>query len=101
MRLLFFECLPMSVTIPIKSQIRWQCRRGMLELDVILERFVDKHFDALSDEDKKIFAMLLTHDDPVLYEWLMEARAPDDPVLRRLVDIISRASIVEIRLDEF
>ena len=36
--------------VPSKSQIRWQCRRGMLELDFLFERFVNNHFDELSDD---------------------------------------------------
>lgn len=38
-----------------RARIRWQCRRGMLEIDAILLPFFDKHFDALSDPEKISF----------------------------------------------
>lgn len=72
-------------TVPSKSQIKWQCRRGMLELDFILEKFVDNYFDALSDVDKKTFAQLLTEDDPTLYDWLVVGHEPVDSVIGALV----------------
>ena len=54
-----------------KAKLRWACRRGMLELDVLLRPFVDEAFDALSDKDKAIFQRLLTADDPDLFAWFM------------------------------
>ena len=38
-----------------KARLRWACRRGMLELDVLFRPFVDEAYDDLSDEDKFIF----------------------------------------------
>lgn len=32
-----------------RSRIRWQCRRALLELDLVLERFLERHFDVLED----------------------------------------------------
>ena len=75
-------------TPPSKSQIRWQCRRGMLELDFLLERFVEKHFDTLSDEDKHIFSQLLQQEDPVLCHWLLDAQPPENKAFQRLITLI-------------
>lgn len=58
-----------------KSKIRWQCRRGMLELDYLLQRFVDDYYDSLSMEEKATFASLLQSDDPMLWDWLVEEHA--------------------------
>ncbi len=37
---------------------RWQCRRGMLELDLLLNNFVDKKVDVLTQQQKKSFELL-------------------------------------------
>lgn len=71
--------------VPSKSQIQWQCRRGMLELDFLLERFVNIHFDTMSDKDKILFLNLLSNDDPVLWDWLVEEQMPEDGALQNLV----------------
>lgn len=70
------------------ARLKWACRRGMLELDVLLMPFVDEAFDDLSDEDKELFERLLTSDDPDLYAWFMGHQACDDTELARMVDII-------------
>jgi len=32
-----------------RGRIRWQCRRALLELDLVFTRFFEKHFDSLSE----------------------------------------------------
>jgi antitoxin CptB len=59
-----------------KQQLRWKCRRGMLELDVILNRFLENKFDALEDANKKIFIELLDEADPDLYSWFLGYAMP-------------------------
>lgn len=58
------------------ERIRWKCRRGMLELDFLLKRFVDVRYEQLSTEDKQLFETLLTEQDPVLFSWLMGHESP-------------------------
>ncbi len=55
----------------MKTQLAWQCRRGMLELDVILKPFLENFFDDLEQQQKDCFAQLLNETDPDLYTWLM------------------------------
>ena len=38
-----------------KERIRWACRRGMLELDVLFMPFVEEAFDSLSKNSKPFF----------------------------------------------
>ena len=61
------------------SKIRWQCRRGMLELDIIFGKFVDQHFEKLSDNEKQAFVKLLDQPDVTLYAWLLKYENPIDP----------------------
>ncbi|MDR1855336.1 MAG: succinate dehydrogenase assembly factor 2 [Azoarcus sp.] len=46
-----------------RGRVRWQCRRSMLELDLVLERFLATEFDALSEEQLADFEDLLRCDD--------------------------------------
>jgi antitoxin CptB len=54
-----------------KAKIRWQCRRGMLELDLIFQRFLKQSLDDLTDEQLSAFESLLEIPDPDLYAALM------------------------------
>ena len=54
-----------------KGQLKWRCRRGMRELDVMLTKFLDAHYDQLDDRMKLAFQQLLTVQDPVLFKMLI------------------------------
>lgn len=71
-----------------KARIKWACRRGMLELDVLFMPFVDHAFDALNDQDKAVFQRLLEADDPDLFAWFMGHEPCQDPELARMVALI-------------
>jgi len=53
------------------KQLQWQCRRGMLELDVILIPFLENYFESLDENNQLAFSELLTQADPDLYTWIM------------------------------
>lgn len=71
-----------------KAKLTWHCRRGMLELDLILQRFLAHHVDTLTDDKIEVFERLLTAQDPDLYAWLMGYEAPLDKELREIVAFI-------------
>ena len=50
------------------NQLRWQCRRGLLEMDLVLERFLEKHCDQLHGERLSAFRSLLTYTDNELWD---------------------------------
>ena len=60
------------------SRLRWQCRRGMLELDLFLESFMDKAYMQLTDKQKKDFSNLLETPDQMLLDYLMGRVIPYD-----------------------
>ncbi|ACA85526.1 protein of unknown function DUF339 [Shewanella woodyi ATCC 51908] len=67
------------------ARVRWACRRGMLELDVLFQPFVEKHYEQMSVEDKHIFVRLLEGEDPVLFAWFMGHEKCADPELAKMV----------------
>jgi len=62
----------------IKARIGWACRRGMLELDLILGPFFEQQFSDLSPKDQAIFERLLTVEDPMLYQWFLGSEQPEE-----------------------
>lgn len=76
------------------SRLKWACRRGMLELDVLFMPFVDEAFEALTEPQKLIFERLLTSDDPDLFAWFMGHQKCEDKELADMVQhILSRVKV--------
>ncbi len=69
-------------------RLKWQSRRGMLELDVLFVPFVDEVFRDLALEDQDRFVKLLACEDTDLFSWLMEREVPEDPDFQRMVRMI-------------
>jgi len=46
-----------------RGRVRWQCRRALLELDLVFTRFLEKHFDRLNDDQLADLEHLLRCDD--------------------------------------
>ena len=63
----------------------WHCRRGMKELDVMLERSARRMLPAASAEERHTFAQLLALPDPLLVGYLLAEEVPPEPRLARLV----------------
>jgi antitoxin CptB len=72
----------------LNSKLKWHCRRGMLELDLILIPFAEKYLDHMTAEQLGAFADLLNCNDPELYNWLMGYEQPADKELRNIVEFI-------------
>ncbi|MCH7853353.1 MAG: succinate dehydrogenase assembly factor 2 [Proteobacteria bacterium] len=53
------------------SQIRWQCRRGMRELDELLLKYFEETYLAAAEDEKTAFHELLALSDPQLKAYLM------------------------------
>jgi len=71
-----------------KARLKWACRRGMLELDVLFIPFVDEAYDQLSATDQLTFERLLTEQDPDLFAWFMGHKTCEDNELNAMVQLI-------------
>ena len=60
------------------SRLRWQCRRGMLELDLFLQGFLDKTYEHLNPRQQQTFSLLLETPDQMLLDYLMGRVIPYD-----------------------
>ena len=62
----------------LRNRLAWQCRRGMRELDVLLQGFLEHRFEGLDAQQRNGFARLLEYPDAVLLECLMGRMVPAD-----------------------
>ena len=71
-----------------RDRTRWRCRRGMLELDLVLDAFMERHFAGLDSARREAFGRLLDLSDPELLDLVMgreEGASPDDREVLALV----------------
>jgi antitoxin CptB len=73
------------ITPPSDAKLIWKCRRGMLELDLILSSFIKNGLVHLTDPERVVFERLLEEPDPDLYAYFMGQDSPHDPELATLV----------------
>ncbi len=71
-----------------KSKIAWQCRRGLLELDLIFEYILDNELDKMNEAEFEGFEKLLHHQDSFLCAWLMGYEQPEDKEIIESVQFI-------------
>lgn len=76
----------------VKSRLVWRCRRGMFELDFILENFCKQSLENLSAEELQDFQTLLECPDSQLYDWFFSDKKPEDSRLAALVSQVLTAS---------
>jgi len=71
-------------------RIRWRSRRGLLENDILLGRYLDAHERALNDEDVEALDQLLDLTDPELLDLILRraelSGSLDTPRVRRLLE---------------
>ena len=70
------------------SRLRWLCRRGMKELDVVLSGYLEQNYATASPEDQALFRRLLEMPDPDLYGMLLGRGTIDDPGLEQLIEFL-------------
>ncbi len=73
-----------------KSRLRWQCRRGMSELDELLMRYLETRYTDASDAEKSAFQSVLALSDPELNGYLLQRQTPSsEPIAHVIVHILS------------
>jgi len=71
-----------------KSRLLWRCRRGIKEMDIILQDFVNNSYEQLSNENKNAFLNLLDEQDLDILNWIMGKDKPTDSKLIGIINII-------------
>ena len=68
------------------NRLRWQCRRGVLELDLLLERFLERHGERLQGEYLALFNILLEYTDDDLLGLIRGRSELTDTRLTEILD---------------
>ena len=63
---------------PDVGRLRWRCRRGMKELDILLARYMDERFSTASAQEQEAFRGLLEIQDPVIYAYCLGQERPPE-----------------------
>lgn len=78
----------MSIAPEHLSRLRWRCRRGTQELDLLLTRFIQHRARDADIAELACFERLLAQEDRELQRWFLAYEACPDPELSGMVDAI-------------
>ena len=70
------------------GKLRWRCRRGMKELDLLTLGYLERYYPEASAEEQQAFAALLELQDPQLMGYMLGREAPVDAVTTRVVEMM-------------
>ena len=70
------------------NRLRWRCRRGMLENDLILTRFLDARGEGITDQEVVALDRLLDLSDNELWDLLAGRQEPVDAAVKPLLDAL-------------
>jgi antitoxin CptB len=68
------------------SRLRWRCRRGVREMDLLLERFLETAWPGLGAAERSAFERLLDEPDPDLYAWITGREEPREPAYLPIIE---------------
>lgn len=81
------------MTMSSGSSLLWRCRRGIREMDLLLQYFIEKRFDLLTNEEKNAFEQLLEQPDLDIMAWIMGRTEPPNEQIRHLIEIIREINL--------
>jgi antitoxin CptB len=67
------------------NRMRWAARRGMLELDLVLEPFVNERYQHLDEADRARYQQLMLCEDQDLFGWFLGRLQPEDEEMASIV----------------
>jgi antitoxin CptB len=75
-------------TEPPLGRLRWDCRRGMLELDIVLARFMEQNFERLTPQEVEVFKGLLAYSDPDLWGLIQGSGTSGDDEIKTVLQLL-------------
>jgi len=70
------------------GKLRWRCRRGMKELDLLTLAYLDRHYPTAPAEEQQAFAELLELQDPLLMSYMVGRETPADATTAKVVGMM-------------
>ena len=74
------------------ARLRWRCRRGTREMDLLLLRFLERDYPHLGAGEQSLFGALLGEPDPDLYAWITGQTEPSNPDYLPIIGKINNCS---------
>lgn len=71
-----------------RARLKWLCRRGMRELDLVMEAYLARRYDAATAAQREAFVSLLACPDPQLFAFLTDRELPTEPAQVELVNVL-------------
>lgn len=71
-----------------KERLRWACRRGMLELDLILENYLNNYYEKAEQQEQQNFIDLLEQTDQDLFDWILKKQKTSEAKLQTMINIL-------------
>jgi len=78
-----------------RSRLLWRCRRGIREMDIVLQTFLNQSYDTLSDADKNSFAQLLDEADLEILNWIMGKDDPENDGIKNIITLIRQSRQID------
>lgn len=72
------------------ERARWRCRRGLLELDIVLQRFMDRYYTQLDASGLEQFERLLALPDNDLWDLITARQVTTDGNLRQVLELLQK-----------
>jgi len=76
------------------QRIRWRCRRGLLELDLVFTRFLETRFEGLTPRERETFTALLERADTDLWDLVSGRHRSDSAAEQALLDVLGTTNVV-------
>ena len=73
------------------ERARWRCRRGLLELDIILQRFMDQYYCQLDTDELQQFERLLLLSDNDLWDLIAARKINADEGLQPVLELLQKS----------
>ena len=71
------------------KELRWKQRRGMKELDVLLERYHRRYYETSSAKERAVYRRLLEREDPEIWLWVV-GQEPPPPEFANVIAALRR-----------
>ncbi|MBL0011470.1 MAG: succinate dehydrogenase assembly factor 2 [Nitrosomonas sp.] len=72
------------------ERARWRCRRGLLELDIVLQRFMDRYYMQLDESGLEQFERLLALPDNDLWDLITARQITADDNFQKVLKLLQK-----------
>ncbi len=73
------------------ERARWRCRRGLLELDIVLQRFMDQYYSQLDESGLEQFERLLVLPDNDLWDLITARQVNTDDKWQQVLELLQKS----------